>query len=67
MLLQHPDEMQQLDRVQVLASLLSGDCKFCDVRIFQRIDKRGCGFVTKVSYSFSGSIRELVRKKPSLK
>jgi len=38
-----------------------GDCKFCDVRIFQRIDRRGCGFVTKVPHFFSGSIRELVR------
>lgn len=44
------------------SDVLSGDCKFCDVRIFDRIDKRGCGFVTKVPHSFSGSVRELVRR-----
>lgn len=50
-----------LDKLDPECDVLSGDCKFCDVRIFQRIDRRGCGFVTKVPHFFSGSIRELVR------
>lgn len=51
-----------LDKLDPECDVLSGDCKFCDVRVFQMIDERGCGFVTKVPHSFSGSIRDLVKK-----
>ncbi len=51
-----------LEKLDPDADVLSGDCKFCDVRIFQKVDKRGCGFVTKVPRNFSSSIRELVRR-----
>lgn len=51
-----------LHKLDPESDVLSGDCKFCDVRIFERVDKRGCGFVTKVPHNFSGSVRELVRR-----
>lgn len=51
-----------LEKLDPGADVLSGDCKFCDVRIFRKVDERGCGFVTKVPRNFSSSVRELVRR-----
>lgn len=51
-----------LEKLDPESDVLSGDCKFCDVRIFEKIDDRGCAFVTKVPRNFSSSIRELVRR-----
>ena len=57
-------DMVALDRVvnglEPGRHLLSGDCKFCDVRIIQHINERGLHYITKVPDNFSEHIRRTV-------
>ena len=57
-------DMAALDRVidglEPGRHLLSGDCKFCDVRIIQHINERGLHYITKVPDNFSEHIRRTV-------
>lgn len=57
-------DMTALDRVvsglEPGRHLLSGDCKFCDVRMIQHINEKGLHYISKVPDNFSEHIRRTV-------